>query len=158
MFSFFEKLKPDIKNIIISDRIFDGKMQFLVFWSKRPFVPGRGIQSPNVQIASLQAPIVQAYRLRKDSSFSSMAIKKVLKFLNKTQRLNCIYQFHSILSMPVSKIRFLAPLIKNYHIRLVFIHVLLQAKTKHLPSTVPVVVFSLPIGNKSLDLYYCWRK
>ena len=136
MRSFFEKLKPDIKNVIISDRIFDGKMQFLDFWSKRPFVPGRGIQSPNVQIASLQAPIVQAYRLRKDSSFSSMAIKKVLKFLNKTQRLNWVYKFHRFLSMPVSKIRFLAPLIKNYHIRLVFIHVLLQAKTKHLPSSI----------------------
>ena len=26
MLSFFEKLKPDIKNIIISDRIFDDKM------------------------------------------------------------------------------------------------------------------------------------
>ena len=52
----------------------------------------------------------------------------------------------------------LAPLIKIHQRGLSFIHVksvLLHPKIKHSPSILPVVVFSPPLGNKSLELYDC---
>ena len=62
---------------------------------------------------------------------------------------------------PVLKRRFLAPLIMIHHGSLIFIEVtsvLQHGKTKHFPPILSVVVFPPPLGNKSLELYYHWRK
>ena len=61
MYSFFKKLKPAITDIMISNCSFDGKMQILIFWVEASFCPRRGVQSPSVQIPSIQTARVQAY-------------------------------------------------------------------------------------------------
>ena len=81
MHSFFEKLKPAIKDIMISDGSFDGKMQILIFWVQASFCPKtRRPESkrPNSKHSGGQSPSVQT--MQEDSSFSSRPIKKVLKF------------------------------------------------------------------------------
>ena len=104
----------------------------------------------------------KVYRLcEKTLAFPVCPLRQFKSFTVKTQRSNCLYKFHRFLSTPVPKIRFLAPLIKIHHISLIFNHVnsvLLHGKTKHRPSILPVAVISLPLDNKSLELYYCWRK
>ena len=135
MYSFFEKLKPAITDIMISDCSFDGKMQILIFWVEASFCPKtRRPESkrPNSKHSGGQSPSV--YTMREESSFSSRPIKKVLKFWTlKTQILNYLYNFRRFLLTPVPKIRFLASLIKIHYISLIFIHVnsvLLHSKTK----------------------------
>ena len=128
----FEKLKPTVKDIIISDCTFDGKMQL---------------------------SLKQASRFQ--TSRSPESLRKFQNCNVKTQILNCLYKFHRFLSTAVPKIRFLAPLIQIHHRGFIFIHVnsvLLHRKTKHPPSILSVVVFSLPLNNKSLELYYRWTK
>ena len=89
-----------------------------------------------------------------DFGFSSMHIKKVSNCDVKTQKLNCLCKFHRFLWAPIPKI-------KICHRSLYFIHVysvLLHRKTQHLQFILPVVVFSPPLDNICLELYYPWRK
>ena len=150
MLSFFEKLKPAIKDVMISDCSFYCKMQILYFLC------------PSVLLSQDELSRVQAYRLcEKTPAFPVCLLRKLKNFNAKTQISNCLYKFRRLLSTPVPKLRFLASLIKIHYISLIFIHVnsvLLHGKTKRPPPILPVAVFSLPLGNKSLELYYCLKK
>ena len=99
--SFFEKLKPAIKDIMISDCSFYCKMQiFFFFGSKRPF-------------SQDEVSRVQAYRLcEKTPAFPVCPLRKLKNFNVKTRILNCLYKYRRLLSTPVPKLRFLAYLIK----------------------------------------------
>ena len=163
MYSFFEKLKPAITDIMISDCSFDSKIQILIFWVQTSFCPNtRRPESkcPNSKHLGGQSPNV--YIMREESSFYSKPIKKVLKFWTlKTQILNYFYKFRRFLSTPVPKTQFLASLIKIHYISLIFVSVnsvFLHGKTKCHQPILPVAVFSLPLGNKSLELYYFLKK
>ena len=142
-YSFFEKLKPAIKDIMISECRFNGKMQILSFWIKASFCPKtRRPESkrPNSKYSGGESPSV--YTMQEDSIFSSRPSKKVLKFQTlNTQILNCLYNIRRFLSTPAPKIRFLASLIKIHYISLIFIHVnsvLLHSKTKRPPHILSV--------------------
>ena len=129
---------------------------------KCPLFPGPDVYCSSVQISSIQAPRVQLYRLYEQSL--DFPVRPLRKFSNcnvETLQLNCLYNFHRFLSTPILKIQFLALLFKIHHRSLSFIHVnsvLLHLKTKNAPSFLPLVVFSLSLDNKGLELYYCWRK
>ena len=114
----FEKLKPAIKDIIIHDCTFEGKMQFQCFGSKRPeskrpIFPRPGVQSWSIQIPSIQVPIVQVYRLCEQSpAFPVCPLRKFYNFNVKKQRLNYFYKFHRFLLTHVLKRRFLQSVTK----------------------------------------------
>ena len=77
MYSLFEKLKPAVTDIMISDCSFDGKMKILIFWVEASFCPKtRRPESkrPNSKHSGCQSPSV--YTMREESSFSSRPIRR----------------------------------------------------------------------------------
>ena len=129
------------------DCSFDGKFQILIFWVQEFFCPKtRRLQSkrPNSRHSCAQSlSKCQSPRVREKAlAFPVCPLKKFYNCNVKAQILSCLYKFHRFLSTPLPKIQFLGPLIKIHYISLIFIHVN-SGNTR----------FSLPLDNKSLELY-----
>ena len=78
MLSLFEKLKPVIKDIKISDCTFDDKKHFQFLGPKRPVSKRPIFRRPGVQIPSIQVPRVQAYSLyEQNSAFPVCPLRKL---------------------------------------------------------------------------------
>ena len=80
MYSFFEKLKPTITDIMISDCSLTVKCKFYFFGSKRPFVPRRGVQASKFQ--ALRRPESKRIHYARRVQLFQQAHQESFKILN----------------------------------------------------------------------------